>query len=41
MLIFTINENLLTHRFHVVDKLEEGIILGTDFLKACKFTKDV
>lgn len=37
-LAITIHKNVFTNRFYVVHKLEEGIILGIDFLKTYKFT---
>ena len=38
---FQIDDSKFTYPFYVVDKLEEGIILGIDFLKFYKFKIDV
>ena len=40
-LTFTVNGFSFSFRFHVVDALEEDIILGIDFLKTYKFHIDV
>ena len=40
-LTFVVDGHTFTHDFHVVDSLEEGAIVGLDFLKAYKFKIDV